>query len=213
MRLLMMLVLVLSTFALNAQIDNGNNGFSIPPANLPPISVPSASPDKASPSIFDPVPSRSSSTIEETSNFKFLQTNDFINRGDEFTKKMNTNAGGDGGDYKAFRKNQYFGDFKTNSKTVTISYRDHQAVDGDEVRVLVNDRIVKDRIWLNNQMQGFTLDLKPGFNKIDFEALNQGTSGPNTAEFHIVDENGVTISARQWDLATGFKASVIIVKE
>ncbi len=197
---------------MGAQIDNGGNGFSIPPVNLPPIAAPSAQPSSPAPSIFDPVPSKSA-TIPEKSNFKFLQTNDFINRGDEYTQKMNTNAGGDGGDYRAFRKNQYLGDYRTKSGRVTISYRDHQAVDGDEVRIWVNDRIVKSRIWLNNRLQGFELELQPGFNKIEFEALNQGTSGPNTAEFQIVDDQGITISAKQWDLATGFKASIILVKE
>jgi hypothetical protein len=33
------------------------------------------------------------------------------------------------------------------------------------------------------------------FNKIDFEALNQGSSGPNTAEFKVYDDKGSLISA------------------
>ena len=52
-----------------------------------------------------------------------------------------------------------------------------------------------------------------GFNKIDFEALNQGTAGPNTAEFRVYDDQGLLVSANQWNLATGFKATIIIVKE
>ena len=43
--------------------------------------------------------------------------------------------------------------------------------------------------------------------------LNQGYSGPNTAEFKIYDDKGELISANQWNLATGFKATIIIVKE
>ncbi|HEU0136093.1 MAG TPA: hypothetical protein VFQ50_02265, partial [Flavobacterium sp.] len=112
-----------------------------------------------------------------------------------------------------FRKNQYLGDFKTTSGKVTVNYRDHQAVDGDEIRVWVNDRIVETRISLDNSMQGFELNLEPGFNKIDFEALNQGMSGPNTAEFRVYDDKGNVISANRWDLATGFKATIIIVKQ
>jgi hypothetical protein len=94
-----------------------------------------------------------------------------------------------------------------------VNYRDHQAVDGDEIRVWVNDRIVETRISLDNSMQGFELNLEPGFNKIDFEALNQGMSGPNTAEFRVYDDKGNVISANRWDLATGFKATIIIVKQ
>jgi hypothetical protein len=51
-----------------------------------------------------------------------------------------------------------------------------------------------------------------GFNKIDFEALNQRSSGPNTAEFQIYDDNGGLISASQWNLGTGFKATIVVTK-
>jgi hypothetical protein len=55
--------------------------------------------------------------------------------------------------------------------------------------------------------------LEKGFNKIDFEALNQGSSGPNTAQFQIFDDKGVLISSSQWNLGTGFKATIVLVKE
>ncbi|CEN36398.1 Secreted protein (fragment) [Capnocytophaga canimorsus] len=47
---------------------------------------------------------------------------------------------------------------------------------------------------------------------MNFLALNQGESGPNTAEFSVLDENGNTISSAQWNLATGAKAHFVIVK-
>jgi len=43
--------------------------------------------------------------------------------------------------------------------------------------------------------------------------LNQGESGPNTAEFQILDEHGNVISSNQWNLATGVKATIILIKE
>ena len=52
-----------------------------------------------------------------------------------------------------------------------------------------------------------------GFNKIDFIALNQGSSGPNTAEVRVYNENGDLVSANQWNLATGVRATYILVKE
>jgi hypothetical protein len=57
------------------------------------------------------------------------------------------------------------------------------------------------------------LGLIKGFNKVDFEAINQGESGPNTAEFQVYDDKGQLISANQWNLATGFKASIILIKD
>jgi hypothetical protein len=72
---------------------------------------------------------------------------------------------------------------------------------------------VQARVYLTGGFSGFKLDLKKGFNKIDFLALNQGESGPNTAEFRVVDDLGNLVSANRWNLATGVKATIIIVKE
>ena len=81
------------------------------------------------------------------------------------------------------------------------------------IRVYVNEEIAVNRVTLTNQVNGLNLVLEDGINKIDFYALNQGTSGPNTAEFRILDENGVVISSNQWNLATGVKATIILLKE
>jgi len=109
--------------------------------------------------------------------------------------------------------NQFLGDFETDSKFVNIVYRDHEYFDGDRIRVYYNDDVIERNILLENQYKGFKLNLKEGFNKIDFQALNQGTSGPNTAEFQVMDDNGVIISSNQWNLATGVKATIVFVKE
>ncbi|GAA3608199.1 hypothetical protein Q4Q39_10065 [Flavivirga amylovorans] len=108
---------------------------------------------------------------------------------------------------------QYFGDFRSKAKFVNVVYRDHGYVDGDVIQVLVNDDVIHARVYLTNGFKGFKLDLQPGFNKIDFLALNQGESGPNTAEFRVVDDLDNLISSNRWNLATGVKATIIIVKE
>ncbi|HMQ43978.1 MAG TPA: hypothetical protein PKC63_06480, partial [Mariniflexile sp.] len=107
----------------------------------------------------------------------------------------------------------YFGDFKSNAKSVNISYRDHGAIDGDLIQVRVNDDVVVGSVYLTGNFRGIKLNLQKGFNKIDFVALNQGESGPNTAEFQVVDDLGNLVSANRWNLATGVKATIIIVKE
>lgn len=112
-----------------------------------------------------------------------------------------------------YARDQYLGDFKTNAKFVNILYRDHEYVDGDRIRVFVNEDIVQSNISLHGRFNGFTLMLEPGFNRIEFQALNQGSSGPNTAELQVFDDNGVLISANRWNLTTGKKATIIIVKE
>lgn len=107
----------------------------------------------------------------------------------------------------------FFGDFKTKSDYVKVIFRDHQYPDGDRVRILVNGDVVVSTVTLTTGFNGFRLNLMDGFNRIEFVALNQGESGPNTAEFQVIDESGNTISGNRWNLATGVKASIIIVKE
>ncbi len=112
-----------------------------------------------------------------------------------------------------YGKDQYLGDVKTGAVFVSVKYRDHEYVDGDLIRVYVNQDIVQSQVYLGGTFSGFTLNLEPGTNTIEFEALNQGSSGPNTAELHVYDDNGFIISAKEWNLLTGNRASIIVIKE
>ena len=66
---------------------------------------------------------------------------------------------------------------------------------------------------LDSTFSGFKLPLTIGFNKIDFTALNQGSSGPNTAELRVFDDKNTLISSNQWNLSTGATATFIVVKQ
>lgn len=112
-----------------------------------------------------------------------------------------------------YKINQYFGDFKTNNKRITIMCRDHEYVDGDLVRVYQNDKIIVNEISLIGEFKKFFIELEPGFNKIEFVALNEGLSSPNTAEFQVWDDNGNLMIKNIWNLATGVKASIIVIQE
>lgn len=112
-----------------------------------------------------------------------------------------------------FGSDQYLGDFKTRSGHVTIAYRDHEYVDGDRVRIFVNDDVVRGNVSLGGSFNGFKLPLQPGFNRIDFQALNQGSSGPNTAQLRVYDDDGSVLASHEWNLLTGNTATIIVVKE
>lgn len=114
---------------------------------------------------------------------------------------------------QGYSKKEYLGDVKTRSDDVNIICRDFEYVDGDRVRILVNDSIVINNLMLDSDFSGFKLPLIKGFNKIDFTALNQGSSGPNTAELRLYDDKNQMISSNKWNLATGGTATFIIVKE
>lgn len=112
-----------------------------------------------------------------------------------------------------YYQDQHFGSFITTAKFVNVLYRDHEYVDGDRIRVIVNGDILQSNIYLSGTFRGFTLMLDKGINRIEFMALNQGSSGPNTAQFKVFDENEVLVSSNKWNLTTGGKAIVVIVKE
>lgn len=107
----------------------------------------------------------------------------------------------------------YLGDIKTSAKFVGIVCRDHEYVDGDRVRIYANDVIVEPNILLNAGFKGINITLDKGFNRLDFEALNQGSSGPNTAQVNVYDEKGQLLYSNKWLLSTGSKASLIVVQE
>lgn len=108
---------------------------------------------------------------------------------------------------------QYLGDLKTTAKFVGIVCRDHEYVDGDRIKIYLNGEVVEYNLLLSGSFKGVNLDLAQGFNRIEFEALNQGSSGPNTAQVVVADEKGQVIHNNRWNLSTGSKASLIIVKE
>lgn len=136
---------------------------------------------------------------------------DFIDPGQEYLARLQTpEAEKRPGDFKV---DQYLGDFKSNAKSVRVVFRDHQHPDGDRVQVRLNDRVFYPNILLQESYKKLDIDLITGFNKIDFVALNQGESGPNTAEVRVYDDQGNLMMANRWNLATGTKATFIVVKD
>ena len=111
------------------------------------------------------------------------------------------------------RVDQDMGNFRSNSKYVRIICRDYQHPDGDRVTIYINDIPAVYNIVLTQAYQEFKIPLRKGINKIAFKALNQGTSGPNTAGFKIYDDAKSLISSNEWNLATGAVATLLIVKD
>ena len=116
-------------------------------------------------------------------------------------------------DVVTYKRNQNLGTFKTGSLTAKVRYRDAAYVDGDKIRVYLNDKVVDYEVVLDGDFKGFEIKLEKGINKIDFEALNEGFAPPNTAEFQVYDDKGSIISASQWNLGTDFKGTLILMKD
>ena len=108
---------------------------------------------------------------------------------------------------------QFLGEHNVDTKFVNIVSRDHEYPDGDRVQILVNGYIVKANLLLTSNYRRVEVTLTQGKNIIDIIALNQGESGPNTAEFVVYDDKGKIISSKEWNLLTGVKATIIFNNE
>lgn len=223
---LSLFILISATFFVNAQIDSRNNSMVIPAIESEKQVENNSTAIPLEPKVKNnssnlgnlnvPKPSMSLEAPKKTFT---LFSEKFGNPGELYTKQLedqlaNTKLSPEEVEMRnGSLTDQYFGDFKSTAKFVNVSYRDHGAIDGDIIQVRLNDDVVEARVFLTGGFKGLKLDLKKGFNKIDFVALNQGSSGPNTAQFRVVDDLGNVISSNQWNLSTGVKATIIIVKE
>lgn len=104
------------------------------------------------------------------------------------------------------------GRIETTTKRIRIECRDHSYVDGDRVRLYVNEQMVRSNIVLKGGYYLIDIDLNEGSNRVDIEALNQGTSGPNTAEFKVYDANGNLLASKEWNILTGYIATLVVNK-
>lgn len=108
---------------------------------------------------------------------------------------------------------QNLGEVKSSGKFVGVVARDHEFVDGDRVKIYLNETVVDANMLLTGVFKGVNVDLNKGFNRITFEALNEGSSSPNTAQIDVYDDQGQLIYSNKWLLSAGSRASLIITKE
>ena len=112
-----------------------------------------------------------------------------------------------------FRKDYYLGELETDSKYIIIKCRDHEYVDGDRIKLLLNNIVIHPNINLTASYYTIDIDLDEGYNNIEFVALNEGESSPNTAQLSVFDENGVNLSNNKWLITTGYKARLVVFKK
>lgn len=224
MRIIITCFLVFALSAIgNAQIDSKKKSGAIIPA----IEAPKDSTDSKKISSEKPKQNDQFSGVKSPKvvgklempkrEFSMFPQEEFGNPGELYTKKLDkiekTLLPEGHGENAGLKEDAYWGDYKTTAKSIRVMYRDYSAIDGDLLRVYVNGDIIQPRAYLTQGFSGFKLDLKDGLNEIVFQAINTGSSGPNTAEYRIVDENDKRISNKVWALAAGVKVTVVIVKE
>ena len=112
-----------------------------------------------------------------------------------------------------FAKDFYLGDIETDSDYIIIKCRDHEYVDGDKIRLMLNGSVIHPNITLSSVFYVVDVDLDDGYNNIDFIALNEGESSPNTAQLIVLDEYGKQLSNKKWLITTGYKAKLVVFKK
>ena len=187
-----------------SQVESSNRKIDLPPPAkktlIPPVT-------KQNPNSF--TISKNSSNPQKS--IMEQDTEYFADPGKKYLKRLKVEE--DKRNPNEYLGDAYLGDVSTVSEKANIVCRDFEYMDGDRVSILVNDEVIVENLTLTYEFRGINLKLKEGFNKIDFVALNQGSSGPNTAELRIYDDYENLLSANQWNLATGSTATLIIVKK
>lgn len=204
-----LIVMLLAGGSLFAQFENPNRNKEIP--GIPQTNAPTG--NNNGNNFFKPKDTIAPLQLEKKSGVNMGGGTRWYSDSDKYARRLNQSVRKQETTQQGQTGNKFLGQLKTLSKVVTIVYRDHEYPDGDIVRVLHNNRTAMDNVWLTSEFKSFNIVLITGFNEIQFQALNQGDSGPNTAEFHILDENGKLIFSNKWLLSTGAKATVMVVKE
>lgn len=237
MKHILFFILLFTAVTVSAQTEFGTKfkpiaapKFSAKPKKtpIPQIKDPQADnsdiPSIKTPNVFDNTSITPKSQLQvgqEKSKFTMSTETDFANPGDRYVAKMEKDldkalkdAGLREGRGELVKKNISLGEFKTKSNYFIVKFRDFGAIDGDLVRVSSNDMVIRDQIFLDSNFKDVKIVLSNGFNKLDFEALNIGSLGGNTAEIQVYDDKGQLVTNDYWNnLAAGFKASIIVTKE
>ena len=137
----------------------------------------------------------------------------FLDPGNHYVKKLTKSYKIKDSKRLGATTTQYFGDYTTKANSIRILCRDHGDIDGDRISISINDKILVSNVFLQNNFRVYNVQLLPGFNKIDFRALNEGAYSPNTAQFAVIDDQNVEISSNEWNLRTGVRASILVIKE
>ncbi|MEY8849050.1 hypothetical protein AB9K26_09550 [Psychroserpens sp. XS_ASV72] len=148
----------------------------------------------------------------EEEQFSMFPKSKLRDPGEIFEKRYNAKMEDQGIKIKTM-PDLFLGDVRVRGQIANIRCRDHEYPDGDMVQVVVNDEVYIPQLLLTSNFKSFDVPLKEGINTVVFIALNQGESGPNTAEFEVYNDEKVLVSSKRWNLLTGVKAKILVIKD
>jgi len=129
-----------------------------------------------------------------------------------YTKQQNDKLKTEGLSQEIVNSDVFLGEFIVYTTELVTKCRDYGTVDGDNVRIWLNDEIVIPRLMLEGGFKTYTLNLKEGLNIIKIQALNVGQFFPNTGQFIFMDGNGKLVTNQNWGLNDGYNAIIKVRK-
>jgi hypothetical protein len=229
------LLVIMMCFAINgySQMEFSSKFKAIPPLDTgiktkKAIPAPVAPPDIIAPNILKKPEVKFQSTnfkIGDPDPISMIQTNDFINPGDEVRDKMNKSI------EKSLVKNGLkedtsylnikdldFGIIRTKSRSLMIRVRDYGAIDGDLIKATIihnyKGTVLANNLYLDTNFKDIKIELQEGLNYLELEALNRGALGGNTGAFYIYDTEGNLLLSDLWNnFDTGVKSKFTFIKE
>ncbi|GMV40804.1 MAG: hypothetical protein AMXMBFR64_25200 [Myxococcales bacterium] len=102
----------------------------------------------------------------------------------------------------------------TEADTVVVDVWDHEAEDGDRVDLRHGATELASNLKLRvlPNVARFTLNLPQGVSYFVAQALNEGDGSPNTASVRVSPCNGTSAETFVWNMSTGEKRNVSIVR-
>lgn len=76
-------------------------------------------------------------------------------------------------------------DVTVDRRDVTVTVWDHGTEDGDIINIYLNGGLLKSQLRLTKKKQSFRIQLTGGQNRFEVEAVNEGSTPPNTATVEI----------------------------
>lgn len=116
------------------------------------------------------------------------------------------------GGAKLIFTDQNLGEIITQSEYLDIYYRDHGQIDGDIIKININEAPFVGKVVLDRTNKSARLYLKQGFTKIDLYSVFDGRLYPNTVEWVIKDDREKTIANNVLSVSKGFKGTIVVIK-
>lgn len=204
-----------------SQIDSGNHAVKIGPAKNPEAESKPIS-ETTTPAVI-----KYESSLNKDNTDKLLKGFTLLPKKEEkgimekeslrttaeiYTKRENDKLKTEGLSQEIVNSDVFLGEFIVYTFELNTKCRDYGAIDGDQVRIWLNDEIIVPRVTLDTGFTSFMMNLKEGLNIIKIQALNVGQLFPNTGQFVFYDGNGKLVTNQNWGLNEGYNAIIRVRK-